>query len=821
MSHLDVDARFMQTVGAHNAYIQDETRFSISILSDPLSTPTLLSPRSVSTPDSSSREHSGTTTIGGEDRSEFSYNAQFLLELKVVRLELEIVKMLNAQLETELEKARRAQEKAENMVDEVHRARAQAEHGKEEAVRARLDAEDRLKQAIDAQREAETQAEEASRAKVEAEGKAQEATKANLETERRAAQALQEAEKANRAQVEVEQELRLVKRETEKTGLVVPKVKPVSDGALTVLDRHRTRCVNRSFHIWRPVDSRIFPITKSFAEMHAYVAIRENNFTMQRLLRGSTSIAVGAGLNILSVMCSMNNGFIAIHGLPLDVRENEVEGLFADLDTRFCILDTRQCGDGTISATAVVEAVRKQAVANRLNGGVVRNKVIGANVVDDFSLPGAPPYILSITWEFPSRGALRTTISDFYLQEFYVSLRRELESSVGLLSLEFTSYSSKCIRNAATVCFGTWSSAKKVHDMLAGKKLKPHFPVMRCSLRPNEPKTSYILCIPLELRNNHESGSITRSARSTAISGTASVAKTVEYHYLYSGWFDGWDWSSDLKTVEFFEYNLARKDLGILMIKRDWMKKTLSFHATTQGAMELVSDEIDKFVRRSSLGVYAIEIDRRLVGSFNGSARLEMLRQRLGDDAVWLDVECSTPILKYRGYRSFNLVKRLVDEIQGGNSQFEEQKKAECLVCRHEAGRFVELNCGHKYCVPCLKRYFLSAPARDLFPITCVGDDRQCQRLITIPIMQSILSPVEFDELVEAAAALYLIQHRDRYKYCVTTTCMQIYRDDAGNPQTLTCPSCSVSFCSACRSKAHGNMLCPSLPVSRTPSPPG
>ncbi|KAK2465906.1 hypothetical protein APHAL10511_001547 [Amanita phalloides] len=512
----------------------------------------------------------------GKQQVELSGGSYLQLELEVALLELEIERSRNAQMRTKLEKERLSQTKAEEKAKD-------GEPDKEDAIRAHEDVEESLDHVIVALKEMENRIEETLRKELEAERK--EIARENMEAGPKEERALQGTEKAKRSEVEVDQHLGVARRATQEAELSIKS----TSGTLVAPDPQEPlfRKANRSFHIWRSVDPGESKPTggASLAELRATAAMRDYNTTVQRLLWGSTLVTYGAGLKVSSVIYGFDNGFIAIHGLPLDVKEGDIEYLLRDLGTRFCVVDTRQYGDGTISATAIVEGNQKHSVAGRLTGKTVRGRTINANAIEHTRDP-APPYALNIAWEFPTRRSTRSTVSEFYLQEFYVCLRRELESSSGLSSYEFISPTLKGPRNMATVRFRTWSAAKKVHDQLAGKRLRPHFPVIQCSLRPHEPKTKYALRIPLQLRNIHGSKLHRRNIVATGILEANDQTTTVEC--LSPGWFDGWHWSSDSRTLEFFEYDIVRKDSGISMIKRDWLTKTLTFYATTQAAIDSV-----------------------------------------------------------------------------------------------------------------------------------------------------------------------------------------------------------------------------------------
>ena len=736
-------------------------------------------------PDGSSSGSNKATTIDSGSSfidSQLSAESKLRLELEIAQLELEVEKSRNTWLLVELDTAYQAQVPSEEHPETTPPAHSLAESGGEKNIQHPRDAIEKLDQIFDVQMV--RMIEQTIQRKIEAERRIEGIT---VRPERGTIQPAREAGTAKQAQVKAGQDLDSARGMSPATN-----------------DQARLRrYANRSFHIWR---SRESTYTTAFAELRMTSALRDYYVTTQRLLWDHTLVTFGTGLDVVSVLGGFDNGFIAIHGLPLNVRADEIEAMFLDSGTRFCINDTRQYGDGTISVYAIVEETQKHNLVNKLNGKTIGNRSVNASIIDVSRRPSTPHYTLSLTWDFLTPRSIRSTVSEFYLQDFYVTLRRELESSAGLTSYAFATPSPKGARNTATACFRTWASAKKVHDKLANVRLKPHFPIIWCSLRPNEPKTKYALSIPLQLRNVHGIGNtVKRGVCADALEGDGV---TTSIQFLSSGWFDGWAWSSNSKTVEFFEYDLIRRDLGITMIKRDWLTKTLTFYVTTQGAVQLISDEVQRFASRSDSVHYATPITGRVTQSFHESAEFAELKQQLGNSTVWLDVDFSVCFLKFNGTSGpFGAIERIVEDIEHNGGHKESKRGTMCRMCRHEVDQYIELTCGHNYCPGCLKLYILSAQSQNHYPLTCPRKDHRCQELITIPIIQSLLSPTEFEDLLEKAAESHIMRHRNQYKYCITPSCMQIHRAHEC-PMVLTCPSCLISFCSACRMKPHGKMPC-------------
>src|SRR6266550_1224045 len=137
--------------------------------------------------------------------------------------------------------------------------------------------------------------------------------------------------------------------------------------------------------------------------------------------------------------------------------------------------------------------------------------------------------------------------------------------------------------------------------------------------------------------------------------------------------------------------------------------------------------------------------------------------------------------------------------------------EASCPICLDDFSdddtQLQKLVCGHVYCTGCLHRFLITAPERNKFPLLCIGNEDRCQAPIPIPIIQSILSPLEFDNLVDKALNAYVGQHAEQYKYCPTQTCSQLYRVTK-DAVVSTCPSCTLSLCTACHKPEHSGMTC-------------
>jgi len=143
--------------------------------------------------------------------------------------------------------------------------------------------------------------------------------------------------------------------------------------------------------------------------------------------------------------------------------------------------------------------------------------------------------------------------------------------------------------------------------------------------------------------------------------------------------------------------------------------------------------------------------------------------------------------------------------------RFDDNIEASCPICLDDFSfsdgdtQVQKLVCGHAHCTGCLHQFLVTAPERNRFPPLCIGNEDRCQVPIPIPIIQSLLSPLEFDSLVDKAPNGCIGLHAEQYKYCLTQICSQLYRVTK-DAIISTCPSCTLSLCAACRKPEHSGM---------------
>jgi hypothetical protein len=669
-----------------------------------------------------------------------------------------------------------------------------------------LEAERRAAAALQAQSKAERDLEQVIEMSIEASRATEDAIHAQMEAEQRAELAVMEAERAKQAQSAAEKtaEIALIEAEVvqkqsmKRTGLSSSET--CSLGPAEALEQSLPSSEGDTDTFSLPVnlsqEGRASQVINEqvLASMCESAARKEYDTTFKHIISGSTLATCGAGLKVVAISCGFGNDFIEIHNLPLDMEADNIASLLSSMDTPSIVTDTWQCGNGTISAMILIKAGKKQTVVNQIHGRTIRGHVLRANVVGAkwITQLRAPYYELQFAWE---PHANDTSPS--------VELKKLLKSSPGLISFQFTACSPTGMFTAATARFDSWSSANSAHAQLGGMGIEQGFLSLKCDLRPNQP-TRHILRIPL---NQHYIFENEDAVKKQGMSMTSEEqGMIVQTDYLGSDWFDGWLWSSDPTTKELMEQILSQKEMRIHRITQDWLSRTLTFHAESQQAVDAASTAIRVAVARSKLVAYQTRISRRLVRSLQESDVLDSLRTEPGPGAVSLDVVCSHFVLKYRGGYSIAAMEKIAAKENPESESAEEM--ASCPICLVEVVEPIGLGCGHEYCAACLRRYLITAPERNRFPITCIGNDDMCHRPVAIPIIQTVLSIPEFRHLVDKAASSYVNQHPNELKYCPTPGCTQIYRSSK-DKKALICPSCTTSVCSTCNTKGHPGRTCP------------
>ncbi|KAM6496288.1 hypothetical protein JOM56_008994 [Amanita muscaria] len=618
------------------------------------------------------------------------------------------VRIQTAIAQAELEE--QAYRDVERKTGEVESRVDQAVHARKVAELEAKDAKNKMNLAVKAQIAAETRAKDA-------EARADDATKARKELElaartavQRELQAIEEARNAKRAQAEAEERLK----------------------------RCRSRATDE--HL-RSKGSQNAP--------------KEHAVTMQRIVSGSIMATFGPGLDVQSTICDFDNGLIEVKDIPFQATMNEIAALFIPINPQFQIVDIRQYESSSIIATVAVGEDAKIQVARAITGRTIRNQTVTAKplkTVVGCTLPRH--YNLNISWENREKSAPRKC-------DFCNALKQRLVSAPGITSFTVSSGLKNDSRGTATACFDSETSAEQARNSI--RELASTF--LTVTIRCNLASMKYALAVPLEQCYLHETRKSIRKygemSAASMMEGLIMRVKSLGYD-----WFNGWQWFDDANAKVFFGEDLRRQVPSIMMTRWDCMTKTLVIYTDSETGIQQASTHIDLFASQSEQSVFCDRIDRPTAKSLICDEQVEALNEEFGEDNVSVDVLRSQYVVAYHGGRSLFPARQLLEEIESEEQDAEDnvaKSSAHCSIClcRVSASRSrpVTLICGHEYCIPCLKQRLLAALGQKSLPFTCFGDGDRCQRPIAIPIIQSLLSPIDFEGLVERVVEIHLAKH--------------------------------------------------------------
>ena len=220
--------------------------------------------------------------------------------------------------------------------------------------------------------------------------------------------------------------------------------------------------------------------------------------------------------------------------------------------------------------------------------------------------------------------------------------------------------------------------------------------------------------------------------------------------------------------------------------------------AMIQGEVDrLASLEFGVFLRRASV--------RFFVDGARGST---LLKREVGEENVMLDVSSIPCKIVVRGGESArHCLNKLIDESLSAAIRSQHQLKdgETCPVCYDTIDQPYRLACGHAYCYDCLRHFLLTASDTKQFPLSCLGDEGKCGLPIPLPVIQRFLVPAKFKNLLEVSFFEHLGRHPDKFGYCTTPDCTEIYslESDPGDG-IFRCRSCFVSVCVSCREDHDG-----------------
>jgi hypothetical protein len=460
---------------------------------------------------------------------------------------------------------------------------------------------------------------------------------------------------------------------------------------------------------------------------------------------------------------------------------------------------------------------------------------------DSVKVSGVPP---GVSFKLPE--GISTDLSDHcYITDSATStdnfdskaverdLRRTVEAMAGYQTYELSPADSNKVNVEVRIRFTSWDNTKRAHDRLL-QPLRPGYPKFFLRL-PRKKQIEYSIRIPLaqyRAQTARWDSFRERDGRRAAFVNVTDnntdrvlirvlgddkkeVGKLrVRVENLIAGEaLDASFWHRSFmggRGQRILEDISTRTDA---YIRCDWKTKSLKVYAdgrAKEDALELLKERVDGLNESE----FSVAIGRGSVGFFMRKG-LAALKNELGDDAATLE-PIPTPRLIIRGgEEAHRIVDRLLEESRTGFQLHAKNGEDACPVCFDEPSSPVLLGCKHTYCSECISHFLMSASDRKQFPLVCAGDNDNCGVPISIPLIQRFLSPQQFDQLLEAAVASYIEKQPERFQYCTTADCKQVYRRGMG---AHTCPSCFANICTACSKEAHEGMTCEEREVLDNPA---
>ena len=239
------------------------------------------------------------------------------------------------------------------------------------------------------------------------------------------------------------------------------------------------------------------------------------------------------------------------------------------------------------------------------------------------------------------------------------------------------------------------------------------------------------------------------------------------------------------------------------------------------GAVEQARTMIQGEVDRLALLQFEVTLKRASVRFFVDGARgSTLLKREVGEENVMLDVTSIPCKIAVRGGESArHFLNKLISESLSAAIRFQHQLKdgETCPVCCDTIDQPYRLACGHVYCYDCLRHFLLTASDTKQLPLSCLGDEGKCGLPIPLPVIQRFLLPTQFKRLLEVSFREHLGHNPDKFRYCTTPDCPEIYSLDSGSGDGIfQCRSCFVSVCVSCR-EDHDGFSCEEWKIHRDP----
>ncbi|KAJ6546981.1 hypothetical protein B0H19DRAFT_1163330 [Mycena capillaripes] len=409
-------------------------------------------------------------------------------------------------------------------------------------------------------------------------------------------------------------------------------------------------------------------------------------------------------------------------------------------------------------------------------------------------------------------------------------LRQRMEAVAGRDLRSFDVITRDDIEGNMTVKarFDSWETAKRVEESLAGR----HTFLGGCSLRLRLPNSlQYIISIPLRqyqaqkrvwdsLTDSDGASNKTAYIRIFSTQNTARMqikvlgedkkavgSLKVRVENLVAGeQLSASCWHRSFKTAAGTQFLNSLFDRTGAYARADWKLCVVKVYGDT-ASIDQARDVVTAEVARLDSLEWSIFLKKQSIRFFVQRGLAE-LKEVLGEDNATLIISPHVCKVVIRGgEEARHILTRLIDESLEETADGIQRTitGASCPICYDEISHPVTLNCGHEYCLGCIRHYL--STAADTFPLLCLGNEATCNAPIPIPTIERFLSPPQFQNLLETAFLRHIQRHPQEFKYCRTPDCSQVYRRSA-IATAISCPSCFFIVCSSCDQEGHEGMSC-------------
>jgi hypothetical protein len=139
--------------------------------------------------------------------------------------------------------------------------------------------------------------------------------------------------------------------------------------------------------------------------------------------------------------------------------------------------------------------------------------------------------------------------------------------------------------------------------------------------------------------------------------------------------------------------------------------------------------------------------------------------------------------------------------------RFVEPVSGDCVICSASSSSVLPLPCGHTLCVDDLSSYLLASLAdSSLFPLRCPLHCQGCQSTVPLPLAQQLLSHEQYQRFLDYHERAI---HGDGVRCIRCSTFIPLPDSRVNKIYLVACQSCTLVFCSQCKSLSHGGKRCP------------